>query len=65
MEARWIAVIGAAAIAVAAWAALRIVRKREDRHQLKQQVQTWEDEGGNVPEVPTVSPQVPPSTRRR
>jgi hypothetical protein len=44
---------------------LRIVRKREDRHQLKQQVQTWEDEGGNVPEVPTVSPQVPPSTRRR
>jgi hypothetical protein len=31
-------------------------RRRGERRQLKAQVQTWEDEGGHVPDVQTVSP---------
>jgi hypothetical protein len=56
MDATWIAVIGAAVVALIAWNALRARRRGKDRRELKEQVQTWEDEGGNVPEVPTVGP---------
>lgn len=31
-------------------------RRHGERWHLKEQVQTWEDEGGNVPDVQTVSP---------
>ena len=32
------------------------LRRRRDRRELKEDVQRWEDEGGNVPQVRTVSP---------
>lgn len=38
--------------------ALRTSRRRGARQELTEQVQTWEEEGGNVPDVPTVNPQV-------
>jgi hypothetical protein len=38
------------------WFLLGDARRRGDRWQLKDQVHTWEDEGGNVPDVLTVSP---------
>jgi hypothetical protein len=38
------------------WFMLGDARMRGDRSQLKDQVHTWEDEGGNVPDVQTVSP---------
>ena len=34
----------------------RELRRRKDRRKLKEEVQRWEDEGGNVLEVRTVSP---------
>jgi hypothetical protein len=51
-----IAILGVAAVALIAWNILRSKRRHVDRRELKEQVQAWEDEGGNVPEVPTVSP---------
>jgi hypothetical protein len=38
--------------------ALRMSRRRGSRQELTEQVQTWEEEGGNVPDVPTVTPRV-------
>lgn len=60
MENIWWAVPAGIAVAGIAWYVLRSARRRSDRSELKEQVQAWEDEGGNVPEVPTVSPRVPP-----
>ena len=34
----------------------RELRRRKDKRDLKQDVQRWENEGGNVPDVGTVSP---------
>lgn len=34
----------------------RELRRRKDKRDLKQDVQRWEAEGGNVPDVGTVSP---------
>ena len=38
------------------WFTLRESRRHDARRELTEQVQTWEDEGGSVPDVPTVSP---------
>jgi hypothetical protein len=35
---------------------VRELRRRKEKRDLKQDVQRWEDEGGNVPDVRTVSP---------
>jgi hypothetical protein len=35
--------------------AARQLRRRKDRRELKEDLQRWEDEGGNVPEVRTES----------
>jgi hypothetical protein len=35
-------------------------RLRNDKQLLKAEIKKWEDEGGNVPEVPTVTPVVKP-----
>jgi hypothetical protein len=53
-------------VAAIVWAALawRHYRRRNERVQMKEQVQTWENEGGNVPEVPTVTPHPQPGNRR-
>jgi hypothetical protein len=64
VETHWILLAaGLAGIAIAVWYAQGRSRRRIEKQALKQQVQTWEDEGGNVPEVPTVSPR-PDSSRR-
>jgi hypothetical protein len=43
--------------------------RRGAKGELMKQIQTWEDEGGNVPNVPTVSPRADSSrfelSRRR
>lgn len=53
MEALWVVLaLGVAAIVVA-WALLRKAHRRGEKRELRSQVQTWEDEGGNVPDVPT------------
>lgn len=56
-------VLGLVALGVACLAG-REMRVRRDKRQLKEQVQTWEDEGGNVPDVPTASPRIEPPTTR-
>lgn len=48
--------MAALAIVAIAWYMGRRSRARGEKRILKEQVQTWEDEGGNVPEVPTVTP---------
>lgn len=64
MEIHWIwLVAGLAGVAVAAWYVQARSRRSGEKQVLKEQVQTWEDEGGNVPDVPTVSPR-PDSSRR-
>jgi len=37
-------------------------RLRNDRKLLKAEVRKWEDEGGSVPEVPTVAPVAKPES---
>jgi hypothetical protein len=59
----WIAIVAAGVAAAIAWYAWRARRRHDTRRELKAQVQTWEDEGGNVPDVPTVAPRVPPRGR--
>ena len=54
MERIWVFVLGGLAIIAVAWYAARLSRVRVEKQVLKEQVQTWEDEGGNVPEVPAV-----------
>jgi hypothetical protein len=61
----WIVALGAAVVALIAWQVLRSGRGQAAHHkELKEQVQTWEDEGGNVPEVPTPSPRTQPQRDR-
>ena len=60
----WMWVIGAAVIALIAWQVLRKNRGHAAHRELKEQVQTWEDEGGNVPEVPTPGPNTRPQRNR-
>jgi hypothetical protein len=50
------AAVGAGAAAAATAALLNLRRKREDHKSLRSEVGKWEDEGGNVPQVPTPSP---------
>ncbi len=52
MEKIWLLVLAPLAIIAIAWYAARHSRVRGEKQVLKEQVQTWEDEGGNVPEVP-------------
>ncbi|HEX7811392.1 MAG TPA: hypothetical protein VF460_05745 [Burkholderiales bacterium] len=56
MDGVWIFLLAALAVIAIAWYLARRARARVEKQVLKEQVQTWEDEGGNVPEVPTVSP---------
>jgi len=57
MKADWLLLIlGFAAVATAAFAWLRARRLRNEKRVLKEEIKTWEGEGGNVPEIPTVSP---------
>jgi hypothetical protein len=50
------------AIVLAIGLLLRERRRRNERQLLKADIRNWEDEGGAVPEVPTVSPVVTPRT---
>jgi len=56
MEALWALLLLALAGVVVAWAVLRKSNRKGEKRELKEQVQAWEDEGGNVPDVPTVRP---------
>jgi hypothetical protein len=47
---------GVGAAAAAAYGLLRARRQRNEKQTLKTEIRKWEDEGGNVPQVPTVSP---------
>lgn len=53
MEALWTVLALGLAGVVFAWVMLRKAHRKGERRELKAQVQTWEDEGGNVPDVPT------------
>lgn len=56
METLWMFLpAGLVGIAIA-WYLLRKSHARGEKRVLKEQVQAWEDEGGNVPDVPTVRP---------
>jgi hypothetical protein len=61
MEAIWSLLLIGVAGAALGWLVLRQSRRRNARQELREQVQTWEDEGGNIPDVPTVAPR--PRTR--
>ena len=56
MHKTWLALKAGFAGFAITWLMLGDARRRRDKRQLKAQVQTWEDEGGNVPDVRTVSP---------
>jgi hypothetical protein len=63
MKSNWLALtIGAGAAAAAAFTFLRARRHRNERQALAADIKKWEDEGGNVPQVATVSPVVTPET---
>jgi hypothetical protein len=62
MQKSWLALLAGFAIA---WFMLGESRKRGDRGQLKDQVHTWEDEGGNVPDVQTVGPHADAASKQR
>ena len=64
MEAIWPVLLLGLAGAVIAWAVLRRSQRKSARRELREQVQTWEDEGGNVPDVPTVTPRPQPRNGR-
>ena len=64
MDKAWLVAVAAIVIAAIGWYVFSRGRRHNDRRELKEQVQAWEDEGGNVPEVPTVSPRAPPPNRR-
>jgi hypothetical protein len=61
MSRNWLVVAlsisGAAAIANMIASELR--RRKNKQDNLKTDVRTWEDEGGNIPAAPTVSPHPP------
>jgi hypothetical protein len=53
METLWVLLLlGLAGVAIV-WAWSRQGRSKGEKRELKELVQTWEDEGGNVPDVPT------------
>ena len=52
--------VGAGAAAAAAFGYLRARRQRHERQTLKTEIGKWEDEGGQAPQVATVSPVVTP-----
>ncbi len=54
-------VLAALAIIAIGWYAARQSRVRGEKQVLKEQVQTWEDEGGNVPEVSAAGARTNPS----
>jgi hypothetical protein len=57
MDPTWLALAaGVVCAAAAAFALLRARRRRNESQILKTEIRKWEDEGGNVPQVPTVSP---------
>jgi hypothetical protein len=56
MQKTWLVLMAGFAGFAATWFMRGDARKHGDRLQLKEQVQAWEDEGGNVPDVQTVSP---------
>ena len=63
MRGSWLTI--ALAIGTVAAVATRIAqvrRRRNEKQALKTEVHKWEDEGGNVPQVPTVSPVVAPES---
>lgn len=61
MDSTWLVLAaGAAVAAVAAFGLLRARRERNENQTLKSEIRKWEDEGGNVPQVPTVSPVAKP-----
>ena len=62
MDPTWLALaVGVVCAAAAAFALLRARRQRNENQTLKAEIKKWEDEGGNVPQVPTVSPIVKPA----
>jgi len=62
MEPTWVVLAaGVGAAAVAAYGLVRARRQRNENQTLKAEIKKWEDEGGNVPQVPTVSPVVKPA----
>ena len=56
MDATWLAMTAGVGAAAAAYILLRVRRQRNEHLTLKSEIRKWEDEGGNVPDVPTVSP---------
>lgn len=60
MKELWLFLFAALAIIAVAWYTMRRARRRGEKQVLKEQVQTWEDEGGNVPDVPVVDPERKP-----
>lgn len=65
MRADWLMLIlCAAAAADVAFTFLRARRLRNEKQLLKAEITKWEDEGGNVPQVPTVSPAAKPESSR-
>jgi len=63
MESTWgVVAAGVGVAAAAAYGLLRARRQRNEHQTLKTEIKKWEDEGGNVPQVPTVSPVVTPAT---
>lgn len=48
--------VGAGAAAAAALGYLRARRAQVEKKDLKDEIKRWEDEGGNVPQVPTPGP---------
>jgi len=56
MEKIWVFLLAGLAIIAVAWYLAWRSRLQGEKQALKEQVQTWEDEGGNVPDVPTVNP---------
>jgi hypothetical protein len=62
MNTNWLAIaLGVGTVAVATRIA-RARHRRDDKEALKMDVSKWEDEGGNVPQVPTVRPVAAPVT---
>ena len=55
-------VLGAAVAVAAAYAYLRATRHHEETRALKSDIRAWENEGGNVPQVPTPGPAPQPGS---
>ena len=63
MSGNWLAIaLGIGTVAAVATMIAQVRRRRNEKQALKTEVHKWEDEGGNVPQVPTVSPVAAPVT---